>query len=261
MTEANEPDRERRVHHPNPTAEELRGLTARTALSRVTHLAIDGVEVQGPRDGFGSLWRKRYWVHMIGTAASPEEIIRTWRSNFGDLWPEGNTFFGPIGALDPGDLGLLTLEMPGGAELSSGVIVLNAHPDSFSLITPEGHVFAGVITFSAYQSSGWPVAQIEILLRASDPVFEIGMNLFGHKQEDRFWLAVLASLARWFGSDAVPEMHAQVVDQRYQWSHAGNIVRNSLIRTWLFRSTAPVTRMAERFRRRSTSSGPEGNAA
>jgi hypothetical protein len=230
---------------------EVQGATARNALSRVTNLEIDGVQVQGPKEGFGALWRKRYWVRLTGADAAPVEIIRVWRERFGDFWPDGNVFFGPFGRLDPGDVALLNLEMPGGARLSSGVVVLDTRPESFTLITPEGHIFAGVITFSAFRSGGEPVAQIEIMLRASDPIFEVGMTFFGHRQEDQFWQQVLSALAAHFGVHGHPEMHAQVLDRRYQWSQTRNVTKNALIRSALFRGTAPFTRLAKRFWRPS----------
>jgi len=233
------------------SAGHVTGARARNALDRVTNLEIDGVQVQGPREGFGALWRKRYWVWLRGSAATPVEIVRAWREHFGEFWPEGNAFVAPFGRLDPGDVGLLNIEMPGGARLSSGVVVLNAGPESFTLITPEGHIFAGVITFSAFRSGGTPVAQIEVVLRASDPLFEIGMELFGHRQEDRFWQATLANLARFFGVNAQPEMHRQLLSRNYQWSNAGNVRKNSFIRGIIARGTAPFSRLAHRFRQQS----------
>ena len=227
------------------------GARARNALDRVTNLEIDGVQVQGPREGFGALWRKRYWVWLRGSPVTPVEIVLAWREHFGDFWPEGNHFAVPFGRLDPGDVGLLNLEMPGGARFSSGVVVLNAGPESFTLITPEGHMFAGVITFSAFRSGGDPVAQIEVVLRASDPLFEIGMALFGHRQEDEFWQETLANLAHHFGVDAQPEMHRQLLSRNYQWSNAGNVVQNSFIRGIIARGTAPFSRLAHRFRQQS----------
>lgn len=230
------------------SAENVRGVTAASSLNRVTNLDIDGVQVQGPTEGFGSLWRKRYWVRLSGADATPAEIVRIWREHFGEFWPGSNSFFGPSGLLDPGDIGLMQLEMPSGAHLSSGVFVLNVRPESFTLITPEGHVFAGVITFSAFRSGGQPVAQIEIVFRAGDPIFEIGMRMFGHRQEDEFWLQVLAALAGYFGVAGKPEMHAQLLDRRFQWPQAGNITRNALIRSVILRGSAPFTRLARRSR-------------
>ena len=44
--------------------------------------------------------------------------------------------------------------MPGGLKLSTGVLVLYADDESFTLMTPQGHMFAGWITFSAFVSDG-----------------------------------------------------------------------------------------------------------
>jgi len=230
------------------STENVRGVTAVNSLHRVTNLDIDGVQVQGPTEGFGSLWRKRYWVRLTGCPSTPTEIVHTWREHFGEFWPGRNSFFGPSGTLDPGDIGLMQLETPGGVQLSSGVIVLDARPESFTLISPEGHIFAGVITFSSFRSGGEPVVQIEIVFRAGDPLFEIGMRLFGHRQEDEFWQQVLATVAGHFGVAGKPEMHAQLLDRRFQWSQAGNITRNALIRSVILRSTAPFARLVKRSR-------------
>lgn len=230
---------------------QVTGARARNALDRVTNLDLDGVQVQGPREGFGALWRKRYWVWLRGSQLTLEEIIRAWREHFGEFWPEGNAFAVPFGTVDPGDVGLLNIEMPGGARLSSGVVVLNAGPESFTLITPEGHMFAGVITFSAFRSDGIPVAQIEIVMRASDPLFEIGMELFGHRQEDRFWQETLGNLAAFFGVSAQPGMNRQLLSRDYQWSNAGNVLKNSFIRGIIARGTAPISGLGSRFRQQS----------
>ena len=43
------------------------------------------------------------------------------------------------------------MRMPGGSKLSTGVMVLYADEESFTLMTPQGHMFAGWITFSAIE--------------------------------------------------------------------------------------------------------------
>ena len=48
-------------------------------------------------------------------------------------------------------------------------------------------MFAGWITFSADEDDGATVAQAQVLMRASDPLFELGLMLGGHGQENRFW--------------------------------------------------------------------------
>ena len=90
--------------------------------------------------------------------------------------------------------------MPGGLKLSTGVLVMYADEESFTLMTPQGHMFAGWITFSAFEDDdGVTCAQAQVLMRASDPLYEIGMTMGGHGQEDRHWEHTLRELARHFG--------------------------------------------------------------
>jgi hypothetical protein len=44
-------------------------------------------------------------------------------------------------------------------------------------MTPEGHLFAGWITFGATERDGETVAQSQVLMRAPDPIFELGLTL------------------------------------------------------------------------------------
>jgi len=236
-----------------PSASEERTVTPPRqqgeAQSRLRQFEIDGVALNGPSEGFGPLWRKRYRVRLDGPPVSPETVISTWRARFGDFWPEGNRFSTPLTRITPGDLAQIEIDVGGGATLSTGVAVLSASPTSFTLITPEGHIFAGVITFSAFDEGGITVAQSEVLMRASDPIFEVGMVLFGYRREDRFWEQTLAALARSFGATARPSMDAQCIDRHFQWRQAKNIRQNALLRSFIKRGTAPATRIAQRVHR------------
>jgi hypothetical protein len=219
------------------------------APSRLRQFEIDGVALNGPSEGFGPLWQKRYRVRLDGPPVSPETVISTWRARFGDFWPEGNRFSTPLTRITPGDLAQIEIDVGGGATLSTGVAVLSANPTSFRLITPEGHIFAGVITFSAFDDGGITVAQSEVLMRASDPIFEVGMVLFGYRREDRFWEQTLTALARSFGATATPSMDARCIDRHFQWRQAKNIRQNALLRSFIKRGTAPATRIAQRVHR------------
>ncbi len=88
------------------------------------------------------------------------------------------------------------MTLPGKMKLSTGVMVLYADEESFTLMTPQGHMFAGWITFSATEVEDETVAQAQVLMRASDPIFEIGLTMGGHKQEDRFWQHTLTAPGR-----------------------------------------------------------------
>jgi hypothetical protein len=138
---------------------------------------------------------------------------------------------------------LINLAMPGGAPLSTGVLVLYADAESFTLMTPEGHVFSGWITFSAERDGDAPAAQAQILMRANDPLYELGLFLGGHRQEDRFWQRTLAALAARLGApDATVETRVVRVDPRRQWSQAKNIWHNAALRTAMYTLTRPLRR-------------------
>jgi hypothetical protein len=205
------------------------------------NLNVDGRHLTSPIQGFGRMWHKRHRI-SLGAELAPDDVIGVWKSHFGDFWPRGNYFYGPITALEPGDVAVLNLDMPGGTRLSTGVMVLYADAESFTLMTPEGHLFAGWITFSSFVENGITVAQAEILMRASDPVFEIGMELMGHRRENRFWEKTLMLLAAYFGINATAHTEVECIDNNYQWERALNVWQNSAIRTGLFQMTKPVRR-------------------
>jgi len=106
-------------------------------------------------------------------------------------------------------------------------------------MTPEGHMFASWITFSSFRDGATPVVQIEVLLRANDPMYEVSMALFGHKQENAFWLGTLHRLAARFGIEADATMEATCVDRKRQWRNAKNIRYNAAIRSATWTATHP----------------------
>lgn len=207
--------------------------------SSAINLNVDGRRLVGPVQGFGQLWQKRYEVRLDGADVTPEAVIATWKAEFGSFWPKGNRFYGPITSLAPGEVALLNLAMPGRQTLSTGVMVIYADEGSFTFMTPEGHMFAAWITFTALRQDGVTAPRIEVLLRANDPLYEVGMSLFGHKQENAFWMATLHNLAARFGIDAQATTEQTCVDKRRQWRNAGNIRHNAAIRSGLYRMTHP----------------------
>ena len=202
---------------------------------------VAGRRLTGPVQGFGKMWQKTYSTHL-GGQISPEQAIATWKAHFPDFWPKGNRFAGALAGISPGDVALLDLTIGGGVKLSTGVYVMYADDESFTLMTPQGHMFAGWITFSAERVAESTVAQAQVLMRANDPLYEVAMTLGGHAKENKFWERTLTALASYLGVPD-PQVHSRTVcvDSRRQWKHANNIWHNSMIRSVLQTLAAPIS--------------------
>jgi hypothetical protein len=200
------------------------------------NLNVDGRRVVGPLQGFGPMWQKVYQVRLSSAQVQPQEVIQAWKENFPRFWPRGNRFYAPLTGIMPGEVALLNLRA-GGMPLSTGVLVLYADDESFTLMTPQGHMFAGWITFSAFEEKGETVAQAQVLMRANDPIYELGLRFGGHRQEDRFWQHTLTALAAHFDVSAPVQTQTTCVDPKLQWAHARNVWQNAAVRTTL---TTPV---------------------
>jgi len=202
------------------------------------NLNVEGKQVTGPLKGFGQLWQKTYAVRLVGSDIAPAELIKIWKAEFPNFWPDGNRFYGAAGQIKPGDVALLNISGPGGATISTGILVIYADAESFSFMTPQGHVFAGMITFSAHEDDGVIVAQIQAVVRASDPIYEMGCRVgVVHKAEDSFWHGTLCALAARFGVNGVVQQRTTLVDPRLQWAEVGSVWHNAAVRTMLF---API---------------------
>jgi hypothetical protein len=116
-------------------------------------------------------------------------------------------------------------------------------------MTPQGHMFAGWITFSATQADDHTVAQAQVLMRASDPIFELGLALGGHKQENRFWQHTLTQLAAHFDHEADVDTQVVCVDEKRQWSRWSNVWQSSAIRSTLHTLGAPLRALKRLFKR------------
>ena len=171
---------------------------------------VAGRRLTGPVQGFGKMWQKTYRMDA-GPQITPEEAIATWREHFPEFWPKGNRFAGALTGINPGDVALLDLSIGGGVKLSTGVFVLYADAESFTLMTPQGHMFAGWITFSAEREGDMTTVQAQVLMRANDPLYEIAMTL------------------------------STCVDSKRQWRHSRNVWHNSMVRSVLQMISAPVT--------------------
>jgi hypothetical protein len=210
-----------------------------------TGINVSGKRLNSPIQGFGRLWQKTYQVHLPRDVVSPPDLIAMWKQHFPEFWPKGNHFYGPLTGIAPGEVALIEGTLPGKLRLSTGVMVLYADEESFTLMTPEGHVFAGWVTFSAASQEDSTVAQAQVLMRASDPIFELGMSLGGHRQEDNIWSTTLLNVAHHYGiADATVETAAVCVDKRRQWRRWTNVFKSAAIGSTLYMLNAPFRALA-----------------
>ena len=203
------------------------------------NLNVSGKRLAGPLQGFGQLWQKTYRIRFEGADPSPQEVVSVWKREFGTFWPENAHFYAPFSEIAPGEVGLINNDVAGGQVLSTGVMVIYADDESFTFMNPEGHVFAAWVTFSAERDGDATVAQVQALVRASDPFFEAMLMMGGHGMENRHWETTLTNLAARFGASGEPTTEQVCVDPKRQWRQMGNIRHNSAIRSGLWMMTHP----------------------
>lgn len=194
---------------------------------------VEGRRPTGPLQGFGQLWQKTYEIHIPG--CEPEEIISTWKENFDEFWYPSNKFYAPTAGIAPGEVAVIA-GGKGPTKVTTGVRVIYADETSWSYMTPEGHPWAAIITFSSHQiEDGVSVARVHLMVRANDPLYEASFKLYTSRLEDKIWKHTLTQLAWRFGSDAPVEMDVCLIDKRRRWNQFGKIWKNSAIRTLLRR--------------------------
>ncbi|MGA7273173.1 MAG: hypothetical protein WB239_19050 [Acidimicrobiia bacterium] len=182
---------------------------------------MGGRRLNGPQQGFGPLWQKTYRVELPGV--EPETVIAEWKANYGEFWPRSARFNAPLAGIKPGEVGSIkSMQM-----LSTGILVLYADETSFAFMTPEGHPFAGWITFSAYAEPE-TVAQVQLMLRPNDPLWDAAFMLGVARTEDRMWQHTLRQLARHFGIEAIPQTQRVKLDGHRLWRNAGNVRKNAM---------------------------------
>ncbi len=208
------------------------------------NLNVEGRQLTGLVHGFGQMWQKTYKARLSGAQVTPQEVIRVWREDFPSFWPKGNNMYGPQHGIQPGEVGVLNLSVPGGVKVSTGILVIYADETSFSFMTPQGHMFAGMNTFSAFEEDGATVAQVVVLVRANDPFTEIVVRSgVGAAAEDGMWHSTLLNVADRFGVKGQVVQQNVLVDPRVQWKEAGNIWQNASIRSALYTPVALVRRL------------------
>jgi Domain of unknown function (DUF1990) len=206
------------------------------------------VNVQGRREvgalqGFGQLWQKTYQVRLTGVEVTPQEVVKAWKERFPELQPPNSRFYPSMAGVAPGEVLFISASI-GGMPVYTGVRVIYADDESFTVMTPEGHPESGWNTFSAHtDEDGVTVAQVQSLARASDPVYELGFRLFGSTKQEKIWTHVLSSLVARSGVREQVSLQRTLVDPKLQWSRVGNFWHNAGgVRSVIYMIAAPVLR-------------------
>jgi hypothetical protein len=119
----------------------------------------------GALQGFGQLWQKTYRVELTGAEVTPAEVVRIWKERFPEFQPPNSRFYPSMAGVKPGEVLLINATM-GQMPVYTGVRVIYADDESFTVMTPEGHPESGWNTFSAYEDEdGTTVAQVQSLAR------------------------------------------------------------------------------------------------
>jgi hypothetical protein len=211
--------------------------------------SVTGKRVNSPLQGFGQLWQKTFRVPLEGSTMSPQEVIAVWKERFATFWPKTGRFYAPLAGIVPGEVALLEIApLPGApVKFSTGVMVIYADDESFTFISPEGHMLSGWITFSAHRDGDVTVAQVQALERTSDPIDELGLMFGGNRMNNRFWEETLRNVARAMGTaEAVVVTEVVCIDKRRQWRKATNIRNSITLRTMRHTLTAPFRRISGR---------------
>lgn len=199
------------------------------------NINVNGRQTTGAVTGFGRLWHKKYRLRIKEMNLDPQQIISLWRSEFPSFWPPGNYFY-PSGKLtvSPGTQAVLNLAAPGGLVFATGVMVIYADDTSFSFITIQGHILSGWITFSSFRENSETIIQVNPLFRAADPLMELSLRFGAAKEEDKFWHATLANLARRLGKNGEISQEDSLIDPRLRWHESANVRHSAAVRSTFY---------------------------
>lgn len=203
---------------------------------QVPRINVQGQTACGPTRGFGRLWHKVYRAPLPSLSVAPEEVVAEWRAHFGEFWPAGNRMHLGPDDIAPGAPGVITLTVPPGMQLITGIQVAYSGPDCFVFLPLRGHMFCGLIIFGALEKDGTVQAQVQVLVRASDPLWETAMSLGGYTQEDQSWFHTLSQLVRHLGTTTRPQLCSSVVDDRRNWEESGGVLSNSGVWSGLYQA-------------------------
>jgi len=191
---------------------------------------MDGRRLIGQLQGFGPMWEKTYWLNIKNPGIKKEDVMLAMQEHFLEFQPPENSFYPTSKGVAPGEIIFIDSKTPGGI-VSTGVMVLYMDDRSFTFITPQGHPEAGWITFSVDELNDLLYIQIQGLVRAQDPFFEVAFTIAGSKFQESIWKHVLSSLAKYLDVEDNVQMKKYRPATNLQWNKSGNIWYNAQIRS------------------------------
>lgn len=156
-------------------------------------------------DGVGPLTRRRYWVEVVASGRTAEDIAEHWRNHLPDHVPKGLIWFRgldhPVPPVRQGDRLWIRIFL-----IRRGRVLIE-HVDAlgFRARTLRLHPEAGTTDFRVFPGDkpGELKLQIESLLR-SNSRFDRLMYVLGiHAAQSRSWHLMLRSVAQYAGGQTV----------------------------------------------------------
>jgi len=191
------------------------------------------------------LWQKTYKVRLVSQDLAVDEVAAQLKSKLPEYWPAGNHIALPEG-LQPGAIGIIDLTVPGGVPLSTGIRVLNVSKEAFSFVPIQGHMEAGWISFGVCEEDSYPTVVVQSLARTGDPLYELGFDIFGHRQQEKFWNQTLSALASDFGEKALVEVAASCLENSKNWKGWSTVWWNAGVRTMVGQAGRKLLQLKKR---------------
>jgi len=172
-------------------------------------------EVQGPGDGAGPLFHRRYRTRIRETGHTPESLIALVTENLDRVAPREFASFQKVGG-DEGEMRVgdeFVVRMPG--PWDGPVRVVERTPCAFRLVTLASHLEAGQIEFRARREGDLLVFEIESWARSGDRLSNLLYTHLRMAKETQLhmWISVLERVAERSGgrmTDGI-EIHTRKV--------------------------------------------------
>jgi NADH dehydrogenase len=171
-----------------------------TGIERGLRRLIGQLDELTPLQGVGTIQVKRFTVRITNSTHSATELLRAFRSNFGNVMPidVGVEPVAPGTKLEPG--AVVTMALPGRGHVQ--IRVEEVTDDHVVVSTLRGHALAGFVRFSVLQAGA--AIQFEVMpCDSAANLFDwISLTLGGARLQDANWVKVVENVARLAGGTA-----------------------------------------------------------